>query len=177
MSRIITYFKTAGLAATLACGTAIFTNSAQAHGTTVRGHHFSHAAIRSAQQQLKTDGYYTGPIDGVYGPMTQAAIKKYQSDKNLTVTGRLDKQTRGDLGMSTSGQASRSATETGAMSSSATVSAAQRAMQQKGFYSGSIDGKMTSETRSAIREYQKNSNLNVTGDLDQGTLSSLGVSK
>jgi peptidoglycan hydrolase-like protein with peptidoglycan-binding domain len=36
---------------------------------------------------------------------------------------------------------------------------------------------MTPETQAAIREYQKNSNLNVTGQLDQATLSSLGVSK
>lgn len=63
------------------------------------------------------------------------------------------------------------------MVSSATVSAAQRHLKQMGFYSGDVNGNMSSETRSAIREYQKNSNLNVTGQLDQATLNGLGVSK
>jgi hypothetical protein len=57
------------------------------------------------------------------------------------------------------------------------VSAAQRSLKQKGFYKGNIDGNVGPETRAAIREYQKNSNLNVTGRLDEATLSSLGVAK
>ncbi|HJT87933.1 MAG TPA: peptidoglycan-binding domain-containing protein [Bryobacteraceae bacterium] len=67
--------------------------------------------------------------------------------------------------------------ETGAAPVSATVTAAQRSLKQKGFYKGNLDGDMGPETRAAVREYQKNSNLNVTGRLDQATLSSLGVSK
>jgi peptidoglycan hydrolase-like protein with peptidoglycan-binding domain len=36
---------------------------------------------------------------------------------------------------------------------------------------------MNDETQAAVREFQKNSNLSVTGQLDQETLNSLGVSK
>ena len=61
--------------------------------------------------------------------------------------------------------------------SAATISAAQRSLKKEGFYKGDIDGQMTAETQAAISEYQKNSNLNVTGTLDPATLTKLGVSK
>lgn len=166
------YWKSAVLSIAMAAGMAMLSVPAQAHG-----YSRASASVRSAQQQLKNAGYYTGAVDGVDGPMTRAAIRKYQRENNLAVNGRLDRETRNTLGAGTSGEASRS--ESGAVlaPSSATVSAAQRSLQQKGFYKGNIDGNMGPRTRSAIREYQKNSNLNVTGRLDAATLSSLGVSK
>ncbi len=42
------------------------------------------------QRVLKHGGYYHGGIDGVPGPGTQAAIRAYQSDHRLPVTGRVD---------------------------------------------------------------------------------------
>ena len=177
MSGILSYVKTAGLAAALVCGPAVLSQTARAHD-------WSQAGIRTAQQQLKDSGYYNGSVDGIDGPATRAAIRKYQADKNLTVNGRLDRETRSKLGVSngtaTTGEANRSAAEpqTGQpVANSASISAAQRSLQKKGFYKGNIDGNMGPETQAAIREYQKNSNLTVTGKLDQATLSGLGVSK
>lgn len=40
--------------------------------------------IRQSQTQLKNDGYYSGNIDGVDGPVTRQAIRKYQQSQNLT---------------------------------------------------------------------------------------------
>ena len=132
------------------------------------------------------------------GPATQAAIRNFQRDKNLKVNGKLNRQTCEKLGIRSDDEASRSTTaanrqtyeanrstgeadrsqqSTPAAPSSAAVSSAQRRLRDKGLYKGDVTGNMTAETRSAIREYQKNSNLNVTGRLDQATLSSLGVSK
>ncbi len=34
--------------------------------------------IRELQRVLKAKGYYKGPIDGIYGPLTKAALIKYQ---------------------------------------------------------------------------------------------------
>jgi hypothetical protein len=49
------------------------------------------AAVTSeAQQALAHAGYYSGPIDGNLGPVTQAAIQAYQRDHNLPVTGAVD---------------------------------------------------------------------------------------
>ena len=40
------------------------------------------------QRRLKDLGYYSGPVDGDAGGATRQAIKDYQSDQGLVVTGR-----------------------------------------------------------------------------------------
>jgi len=42
------------------------------------------------QRSLKRRGYYDGAIDGVAGGGTRAAIRAYQADRRLPVTGRMD---------------------------------------------------------------------------------------
>ena len=42
------------------------------------------------QQELARQGYYRGPIDGIVGPGTQAAISAYQRDNGLRVTGTIN---------------------------------------------------------------------------------------
>jgi peptidoglycan hydrolase-like protein with peptidoglycan-binding domain len=49
--------------------------------------------ILAAQKKLNDEGYSVGTPDGKMGPHTRAAIRKYQKDNNLTVTGRLDEST------------------------------------------------------------------------------------
>lgn len=55
--------------------------------------------IRQAQRALQDQGYYNGPIDGVLGPRTQQAIRDFQHDHRLPVTGQLDDQTASALGL------------------------------------------------------------------------------
>jgi peptidoglycan hydrolase-like protein with peptidoglycan-binding domain len=43
------------------------------------------------QQELKRRGYYQGSIDGNIGPMSRSAIRAYQADRGLSVTGRVDR--------------------------------------------------------------------------------------
>jgi peptidoglycan hydrolase-like protein with peptidoglycan-binding domain len=43
--------------------------------------------VRVIQRQLRTLGYETGPIDGAYGPLTEAAVERFQRDQGLTVNG------------------------------------------------------------------------------------------
>lgn len=43
--------------------------------------------VRALQQALKKAGCYSGTIDGVYGDLTYAAVKKYQSKNGLRVDG------------------------------------------------------------------------------------------
>ena len=51
------------------------------------------------QQQLQRDGYYDGPVDGVLGPMTRAAIAAFQADNGLAVTSAIDEPTLATLGI------------------------------------------------------------------------------
>lgn len=49
--------------------------------------------VKDAQQALLSKGYNPGPADGVMGKMTVSAVKSYQSDNSLTVTGSIDNAT------------------------------------------------------------------------------------
>ena len=49
------------------------------------------------QRRLTELGYKPGPIDGVAGPRTTNAIKKFQHDHKLPVTGNLDAETIREL--------------------------------------------------------------------------------
>jgi peptidoglycan hydrolase-like protein with peptidoglycan-binding domain len=53
--------------------------------------------IRQAQTALKDKGHDPGPIDGIHGPRTSAALRSYQKAENIKVTGRLDSGTRSHL--------------------------------------------------------------------------------
>lgn len=53
--------------------------------------------VRSLQARLGRLGYYTGPIDGVFGPDTEAALRSYQQDSNLIANGIADANTFASL--------------------------------------------------------------------------------
>src|SRR3989442_2080726 len=57
----------------------------------------SSAEIRQAQLALKEKGHDPGPIDGIHGPRTSAALRAYQKAENIKVTGRLDADTKSHL--------------------------------------------------------------------------------
>jgi len=71
------------------------------------------------QQALASAGYSPGPLDGIFGPKTRAAVERFQADKELPVTGIADPATWDALGVVTG--ATLAATQ-----SSTTLNAAQR---------------------------------------------------
>jgi hypothetical protein len=48
-------------------------------------------AIQAVQSALARRGYYHGAIDGVLGPETRSAIRAFQAQRGLAVTGQIDK--------------------------------------------------------------------------------------
>jgi peptidoglycan hydrolase-like protein with peptidoglycan-binding domain len=42
---------------------------------------------RQVQEALRRLGYYKGQADGVFGPLTRAAIRRFQQDIEADVTG------------------------------------------------------------------------------------------
>ena len=55
--------------------------------------------VKKVQESLRDKGYYTAPVDGILGPQTREGIRQYQKSENLPVTGRLDAETAGKLGV------------------------------------------------------------------------------
>jgi peptidoglycan hydrolase-like protein with peptidoglycan-binding domain len=56
------------------------------------------------QQTLRGKGHFRGQVDGVFGLRTRASIRKFQKAENLPVTGQLDTQTAGKLGVRPEGR-------------------------------------------------------------------------
>lgn len=57
-------------------------------------------AVADVQDELQTLGYYYGEINGVLNPTTRDALVRYQRDHGLPVTGTVDQETVGALGLS-----------------------------------------------------------------------------
>ncbi|MBA2341213.1 MAG: peptidoglycan-binding protein [Pyrinomonadaceae bacterium] len=55
--------------------------------------------VKRAQQALAIAGYNVGTPDGVMGTRTTTALRKFQSDKNIPQTGKLDEATLVALGL------------------------------------------------------------------------------
>jgi photosystem II stability/assembly factor-like uncharacterized protein len=55
--------------------------------------------VHKAQEALDRAGYEIGTADGHLGPRTVAALKRFQSDRYLPVTGEIDEATIGALGL------------------------------------------------------------------------------
>ena len=61
---------------------------------------YSDSTVSAAQSKLAGQGYYRGPIDGVYGPQTRTALTRYQRTRGLQGTGTLSPATLRALGIS-----------------------------------------------------------------------------
>ena len=55
------------------------------------------AAVKTLQQQLGQLNYYEGPVDGIMGPQTIAAIKDLQRQAGLPQTGTMNPATQNAL--------------------------------------------------------------------------------
>lgn len=63
----------------------------------------SQTHVAAAQQALQKEGLNPGPIDGYMGPRTSAAVREFQQKQQLQVTGQLDPETLGRLGVGIGG--------------------------------------------------------------------------
>lgn len=93
------------------CGTLLFTNvltpeNVEAEAGAGYSSGSTGEAVKQIQTTLKNRGYYTGAIDGIFGKLTTAAVKKFQKDNGLTADGVVGAATMKKLGvdLSTSGK-------------------------------------------------------------------------
>ncbi len=57
----------------------------------------SEANRRQVQEALHSLGYYSGPMDGIFGPLTRASIRRFQDSIGEDQTGRLTAAEAGRL--------------------------------------------------------------------------------
>jgi lipid-binding SYLF domain-containing protein len=125
--------------------------------------------IRNAQQALKDKGLYTGPVDGTMNADTQKALREFQQNNNLKVTGTLNHRTMNTLGLTTSTPKKEKGHRQTSGLSKDNVRGAQMALKNDGFDPGPIDGVLGPRTMTALRNYQSHYGLEVTGTLTAET--------
>ena len=120
------------------------------------------------QTQLQVTGYYTGKIDGVYGPETVAAVEALQKAAGLPVTGLVDGPT--EHALETALQAQSGSAAAAAASHNAAI---QGALKVLGYWDGPIDGAWSDELGAAIAKLQGDLGVDPTGVVDAATLHAL----
>ncbi len=99
--------------------------------------------VRELQQRLQELGYFNGRTTGNFGPLTKAAVIKFQQDSGLTPSGVVDEATKAAL-----------QTKTGS-ANNLSVRDLQQRLKERGFYSGPIDGNLNEQTKAAIKAAQR----------------------
>ncbi|MBQ7602987.1 MAG: spore cortex-lytic enzyme [Clostridia bacterium] len=64
--------------------------------------------IKTVQTKLKRWGYYTGVVDGIYGPKTKSAVISFQKKNGLVADGIIGAKTAAALGISLSSSSTNS---------------------------------------------------------------------
>ncbi len=119
------------------------------------------AALVSESQSLLADlGYAPGPVDGVPGSRTAAAVRAYQKDHGLVVDGAVGQDLLAHL------QATRQAR---------LVMQAQNKLAALGYDPGPIDGKEGPGTRAAVEAFQASAGLERDGRVTQELLGVLAA--
>jgi peptidoglycan hydrolase-like protein with peptidoglycan-binding domain len=141
------------------------------------------ADVLAVQQALVTRGYSPGPLDGIYGPLTAAAVRAFQAANGLAVTGVTCGQTYVLLGVGcdtvppcpSEPSVCRVLVTANPFKHGADVLAVQQALLAQGFSPGALDGIYGPLTATAVRNFQMSRGLLVTGVVCDGLYTTLGV--
>ncbi|MDO4740934.1 MAG: peptidoglycan-binding protein [Eubacteriales bacterium] len=129
--------------------------------------------VQALQNRLETLGYFDGVPAGNYGSITTAAVKRFQEQRGLNVTGVANNATQAAL-YTESAPVSKLLSQTiSAGSPSEYVTRLQTRLLYKNYYSDTVDGDYGSNTTNAVRAFQKNVNMTQTGVADPATLKAL----
>ncbi|MBR6027771.1 MAG: peptidoglycan-binding protein [Clostridia bacterium] len=108
-------------------------------------------AVKKLQQALKNQGYYSGSVDGKYGPGTVAAVILFQQSRNIQADGKAGPATQRLL-YNTSTSITYTTLRPGDRGTA--VTNLQYTLYELGYYSGSIDGIYGDTTSDAVRSFQ-----------------------
>jgi peptidoglycan hydrolase-like protein with peptidoglycan-binding domain/DNA invertase Pin-like site-specific DNA recombinase len=127
--------------------------------------------VRALQRRLRALGHRPGPVDGLYGPRTEAAVERLQRDGGIAVDGVVGPQTRRLLNR----EAPRLAPGAGygQPGGSPQVRDIQRQLRAAGSRPGPIDGVYGPRTEAAVERFQRSAGEPVSGVLSPATAAAL----
>jgi peptidoglycan hydrolase-like protein with peptidoglycan-binding domain len=124
------------------------------------------ALISAVQEELSGLALFDGPIDGVAGDKTRAAVLAYQRKHRLAPSGKADRKLLEHLRFTrTLLQASEYTGTVAPLSADEKVARVQKGLAALGYRPGAFDGFLGEQTREAIRQFERDRNWPVTGEL------------
>ncbi len=136
--------------------------------------------IEETQRELLSAGYYKGMVDGIMGDKTREAVIAYQTANELIVTGATSLQlvehvkfqrTIAEAAEFTASTKSTVDTSDSAPDKQSTrISIVQSALEDLGYKPGKLRGEMTDATRDAIKKFEVDNKLAVTGAINRPML-------
>ena len=130
------------------------------------------AQVRTLQRRLQTLGEEPGPVDGLFGPVTDAAVRRLQARSGLAVDGLVGPATRKAVRQAQP-RPVRVGAGIGVPGGSAQVHALQRRLRAAGESVGPIDGAYGPRTEAAVRHLQARRGLSVDGVAGPHTFAAL----
>ena len=119
------------------------------------------AYIVGIQEELRQHGYRPGPTDGVLGARTRGAIRAYERDAKLPVTGLASKEILDHMKFVQPKVKARPG-----RAKSPLVLDIQKRLAGRGYYDGALDGLSGPQTKTAAMRFQRDAKLPVTGKVN-----------
>jgi murein DD-endopeptidase MepM/ murein hydrolase activator NlpD len=129
------------------------------------------ANVAALQAALRSYGLYRAAVDGIRGPLTRAAVVRFQRSRGLAADGIAGPVTRRALGRR--GRPSLGARTLRRGHAGWDVAALQYLLARRGYPPGAIDGAFGIVTGSALRNYQSAAGLTVDELAGPATIASL----
>jgi peptidoglycan hydrolase-like protein with peptidoglycan-binding domain len=130
------------------------------------------ARFAALQAALHHEGFYGGPVDGVPGPATVAAVRAFQRREGLVVDGVAGPQTRAALGRLGRPRLGKRLVYRGLRGWD--VAALQFLLTSRGFPAAPVDGDFGPHTHDALLAFQQEHGLAADGIAGPHTVRALG---
>jgi hypothetical protein len=127
--------------------------------------------VAALQVALRARGLYTAIVDGVRGPRTRGAIRRFQARRGLVVDGIAGPRTRAALGWRGRPRLGARAIRSGARGWD--VAALQFLLAGHGFPAGELDGRLGPRGEAALQRFQGWAGLAADGVAGPATLAAV----
>lgn len=133
-------------------------------------------ALGALQDRLRQQGFYTGRVDGAWGPESQTALERFQQARGLQVSGQVNAATLTMLGLDPVAMiAPPPAAPAADPLSPPVIRMVQHQLRRLGHYRGSADGVWGPGTQRALERFQQANGLQSTGQMNPATAQALGL--
>jgi peptidoglycan hydrolase-like protein with peptidoglycan-binding domain len=130
--------------------------------------------VEEVQRELVQTGFYAGPVDGLPGKRTKLAIASYQKANGLEANGVASQELIDHIRLTREILAASGATDTAGLPQRADpIRRVQTGLAELGYLPGTIDGFLGGQTRDAIRQFERDRGLPVTGDVTEALIAEL----